>query len=443
MSLPSLARIPAPPDPILGLAEAYRSDTRAGKINLSSGVFVDESGTTPVLATVIEAERRLADAAGTKLYRPIDGEVAYRELVRALVLGADHEAVVSGRALATQTPGGTGGPARGRRPPAADGLRPDAVDERADVAEPPAAVPRRRLPGAAVSVHGRDRARDRFRGAAVRARGRLAGRRRAPPRRVPQPDGRGSVARAVAADRGCRGGAAAAAAGRPRLPGVRRRAARGRGGPARARAAGRGAAGVDVVLEDVLAVRGAGRRARGHRVVVGRRGGRPEPRQGGDPDELLQPAGPRRGHRAHDPRRRGRCGPRWEAELAAMRDRIKANRRALVAALEARSIPGDWSGIATQRGMFALLGLSADQVARLRDEHARRTSSATAGSTSPGSRRRTSSPSPTRSPRCSPRPRASRPAPRGRGRSSPRSAPARARPRCRSSDSSASRGSAG
>ena len=109
MSLPSLARIPAPPDSILGLAEAFKADPRTGKINLSSGVFVDETGTTPVLPTVIEAERRLAAAAGTKLYRPIDGEVAYRELVRALALGADHEAVSSGRALATQTPGGTGG----------------------------------------------------------------------------------------------------------------------------------------------------------------------------------------------------------------------------------------------------------------------------------------------------------------------------------------------
>ena len=84
MSLPSLARIPAPPDSILGLAEAFKTDPRTGKINLSSGVFVDETGTTPVLPTVIEAERRLAAAAGTKLYRPIDGEVAYRELVRAL-----------------------------------------------------------------------------------------------------------------------------------------------------------------------------------------------------------------------------------------------------------------------------------------------------------------------------------------------------------------------
>jgi aspartate/tyrosine/aromatic aminotransferase len=61
---------------------------------------------------------------------------------------------------------------------------------------------------------------------------------------------------------------------------------------------------------------------------------------------------------------------RWEVELASMRNRIKDNRRALVAALESRSIPGDWSGIAGQRGMFALLGLSTQQVARLKDEHA-------------------------------------------------------------------------
>jgi aspartate/tyrosine/aromatic aminotransferase len=61
---------------------------------------------------------------------------------------------------------------------------------------------------------------------------------------------------------------------------------------------------------------------------------------------------------------------RWEVELAGMRDRINANRRALVAALEARQIPGDWGAIATQRGMFALLGLTTAQVARLRDEHA-------------------------------------------------------------------------
>jgi aspartate/tyrosine/aromatic aminotransferase len=59
---------------------------------------------------------------------------------------------------------------------------------------------------------------------------------------------------------------------------------------------------------------------------------------------------------------------RWELELKAMRDRINANRGDLVEALEARRIPGDWSAIADQRGMFALLGLSKAQVDRLRDE---------------------------------------------------------------------------
>ncbi|MGZ6341062.1 MAG: aminotransferase class I/II-fold pyridoxal phosphate-dependent enzyme, partial [Candidatus Limnocylindrales bacterium] len=60
----------------------------------------------------------------------------------------------------------------------------------------------------------------------------------------------------------------------------------------------------------------------------------------------------------------------WEGELAAMRGRIKANRAALVDALEGRGVPGDWEPLRHQRGMFALLGLAAPQVQRLRDEFA-------------------------------------------------------------------------
>jgi aspartate/tyrosine/aromatic aminotransferase len=59
----------------------------------------------------------------------------------------------------------------------------------------------------------------------------------------------------------------------------------------------------------------------------------------------------------------------WETELAGMRGRIHANRRRLVDGLESRAIPGDWAPIARQRGMFALLGLSKEQVARLRSDH--------------------------------------------------------------------------
>jgi aromatic-amino-acid transaminase len=53
-----------------------------------------------------------------------------------------------------------------------------------------------------------------------------------------------------------------------------------------------------------------------------------------------------------------------------MRNRILGNRAALVEALVAAGVPGRWEPIGRQRGMFALLGLSADQVARLRDEFA-------------------------------------------------------------------------
>ncbi|HEX7497897.1 MAG TPA: aminotransferase class I/II-fold pyridoxal phosphate-dependent enzyme, partial [Candidatus Limnocylindrales bacterium] len=60
----------------------------------------------------------------------------------------------------------------------------------------------------------------------------------------------------------------------------------------------------------------------------------------------------------------------WEVDLAGMRNRILGNRAALVDALVEAKVPGNWEPIRRQRGMFALLGLSAEQVARLRDEFA-------------------------------------------------------------------------
>jgi aspartate/tyrosine/aromatic aminotransferase len=60
----------------------------------------------------------------------------------------------------------------------------------------------------------------------------------------------------------------------------------------------------------------------------------------------------------------------WEIDLAGMRNRILGNRAALVDGFAAADVPGNWEPIRRQRGMFALLGLSTDQVARLRDEFA-------------------------------------------------------------------------
>ncbi len=100
---------PAPPDPILGLTDAYRADPNPAKINLAVGVFKDAQGNTPVLASVKAAEQRLVDAEATKSYMPIEGSPAYGRLVQAMLFGEKHEFLAQNRARTAATPGGTGG----------------------------------------------------------------------------------------------------------------------------------------------------------------------------------------------------------------------------------------------------------------------------------------------------------------------------------------------
>ena len=99
---------PRPPDAILGLMERFRADAREHKISLSQGVYVDESGRTPLLESVHLAEERLVEGRGSKVYKPIDGDPAYRSLVRDLVFETSRDAIASGRVEMVHTPGGTG-----------------------------------------------------------------------------------------------------------------------------------------------------------------------------------------------------------------------------------------------------------------------------------------------------------------------------------------------
>ena len=99
---------PRAPDAILGLMERFRADDRPGKVSLASGVYVDEFGTTPVLETVREAEARILATQTSKVYKPIGGDPAYTGPVRDLVFGADHPAVTGNRVETLHTPGGTG-----------------------------------------------------------------------------------------------------------------------------------------------------------------------------------------------------------------------------------------------------------------------------------------------------------------------------------------------
>jgi aromatic-amino-acid transaminase len=96
---------PAAPDGILALMGLYRDDPRPGKIDLGVGVYRDETGATPVMRAVREAERRLHEEQATKTYLGLAGDTAFNALMIGLVMGEDADRT---RLRAAQTPGGTG-----------------------------------------------------------------------------------------------------------------------------------------------------------------------------------------------------------------------------------------------------------------------------------------------------------------------------------------------
>jgi aromatic-amino-acid transaminase len=99
----------APPDPILGLTEAFNADPNPRKVNLGVGVYQDAQGKVPVLKVVREAEKRVYEKEESKSYLPIDGAPAYSREVQKLLLGSDSELAKSGRVVTAQALGGTGG----------------------------------------------------------------------------------------------------------------------------------------------------------------------------------------------------------------------------------------------------------------------------------------------------------------------------------------------
>jgi aromatic-amino-acid transaminase len=98
----------APRDPILGLTEQFNADTRSNKVNLGVGVYYNDEGKIPLLGAVRKAEFARIEAAAARGYLPIEGIVAYNQLVQKLLLGADSPLIAEGRALTAQSLGGTG-----------------------------------------------------------------------------------------------------------------------------------------------------------------------------------------------------------------------------------------------------------------------------------------------------------------------------------------------
>lgn len=98
----------APPDPIIGLTEAFNNDANPNKVNLGVGIYQDAQGKVPVLKVVREAEARYYATETTKTYMGIDGFPAYNQAVQKLLFGADSQVIAEGRAVTVQSVGGTG-----------------------------------------------------------------------------------------------------------------------------------------------------------------------------------------------------------------------------------------------------------------------------------------------------------------------------------------------
>lgn len=96
----------APIDPILGMAQAFASDPSPDKVDLGIGIYKDENGEVIVLPTVKAAENWLIENQATKRYLSSAGNPDYNDRTRGLLFREGSDA--HSRARSIQTVGGTG-----------------------------------------------------------------------------------------------------------------------------------------------------------------------------------------------------------------------------------------------------------------------------------------------------------------------------------------------
>ncbi len=97
-----------PPDPILGILAAYKLDNNPSKIDLGIGVYKDESGETPMLPSVIQAEKEMIARQTSKTYLGPPGVVGFNSAISRIIYGEELATEAAERICTIQTPGGTG-----------------------------------------------------------------------------------------------------------------------------------------------------------------------------------------------------------------------------------------------------------------------------------------------------------------------------------------------
>jgi aspartate aminotransferase len=95
---------PAAADAILGLIGEHSSDPRAEKIDLGVGVYRNEAGETPVMDVVKKAEHRLVGTQTSKAYIGTAGDPEFNAAMQELVFA---DSVSAARLSTMQTPGGS------------------------------------------------------------------------------------------------------------------------------------------------------------------------------------------------------------------------------------------------------------------------------------------------------------------------------------------------
>ncbi|OVA12889.1 Aspartate/other aminotransferase [Macleaya cordata] len=98
----------APPDPILGVSEAFKADTDAAKLNLGVGAYRTEELQPYVLNVVKKAENLMLERGETKEYLPIEGLAAFNKVTAELLFGAGNPIIQQGRVATVQGLSGTG-----------------------------------------------------------------------------------------------------------------------------------------------------------------------------------------------------------------------------------------------------------------------------------------------------------------------------------------------
>ncbi|OOS03564.1 aromatic-amino-acid transaminase [Moraxella cuniculi DSM 21768] len=96
-------------DPILGLMDKFANDDRTDiKVNLGVGVYYTEDGKLPVLECVKTAEAKIANPPRPRGYLPMDGLAGYKKACQELLFGKDTAVIKEGRVATIATLGGSG-----------------------------------------------------------------------------------------------------------------------------------------------------------------------------------------------------------------------------------------------------------------------------------------------------------------------------------------------